>query len=342
MDQKLLEQLKQIIKESNSILITSHIGPDGDSVSSSLLLYKILKFNFPDKKITVSMEEAAPRLGFIEGYSEIDFKPLAEALNQHQPDLMIILDAGKVSRLTRAPEPAYEIIRQKSIKTIIIDHHEPQDKDEADLYINQMSPAIAQDIYELFIDTQHLSKPDGYAQIAIVGIYTDTGGFIYQNADYKKTFSIVANLLEDGVNLEEVVNHLNQVSQPALEVLNELISNTKSSADCTYTFLSDDFIAKQDSNSGIEVVREGAELYRSTLVRNIVGRPWGFVIYRDLLADNQTYTVSFRALSGTKNVQDIAVKLGGGGHIPAAGAKIEATSLEEALQAVKDAAGLIE
>lgn len=335
------QQLKQLIESSNSIVITSHIGPDGDSISSSLLLWKFLTHNYGNKNITVAMEEAASSLAFIDGYDQIEFGDLTSSLNAHKPDLVIILDANNIGRISRNPDKCYDFLEESGVKLAIIDHHEPTDKDESDIYINQKSPAVAQDIYEIFIEKLGLQKPDGYAQTAIVGIYTDTGGFIYRNLDYRKTFMIVSKLLEDGANLEVVVNRLNQISQPALRVLSELVANTANSGDCTYSFLSDEFIEQSAGNDWVEYIREGADLYRNVLLRNIEGRPWGFVVYRDLLADERLYSVSFRAISGTKNVQEIAVKLGGGGHTPAAGAKIQTNSVEQAIQAVKEAAGLV-
>lgn len=336
------QDLKNLINASNSILITSHVGPDGDSISSSLLLWKLLKHNFSDKQITVAMEETAPKLAFIEGYDEIHFGDMPTSLSAQKPDLLIILDANSIGRISRSADKCYDFLKESGTKLAIIDHHEPGNRDESDIYLNQQSPAVVQDIYEIFIEKLGLQKPEGYAQTAIVGIYTDTGGFIYRNQDYRKTFTVVSKLLEDGANLEVVVSRLNQVSQPALTVLNELIANTASLGDGTYSFLSDQFIEGNNSSDWVEHIRDGADLYRNVLLRNIEGRPWGFVIYRDLLAEGRVYSVSFRALADTKNVREIAVKLGGGGHIPAAGAKIEANSVEEAIRAVKEAIGLVE
>ena len=48
-------------------------------------------------------------------------------------------------------------------------------------------------------------------------------------------------------------------------------------------------------------------------------------------------SVSLRSVYESTDVSQIANKLGGGGHKPAAGAKIEAKNLEEAIQKVQDA-----
>jgi phosphoesterase RecJ-like protein len=331
-----MNNLKNVIEAANRILITSHIGPDGDSVSSSILLAKILKTNFDGKAVSVSMEEEAPSLAFIDGYDQIKFGPLADSLNEFKPDLMIVLDANTLKRVTRNAEVSSRSIRETGCKLAVIDHHEPDGKDNSDVYINQQSPAVAQDVYDIFIDQMKLAKPEGYAQIAIVGIYTDTGGFIYRNLDYKKTFDIVAKLLLDGADIETVVNQLNRLSSASLDIVGELIKNTATYSGATYSFIGDD-LTNQKSGDLVETIRQGADIYRNVFLRNLDDRTWGFLVYRDLLADEPTYSVSLRALSDSKDVSLIAAALGGGGHKPAAGAKITCSSAEEAIAKVKEA-----
>jgi phosphoesterase RecJ-like protein len=320
-------ELKQFIDEAKSVLITSHIGPDGDSVASTVLLYKLIKQNHPDMQVFVSMEEPAPYLDFIDGYQDIWFKPLSEAVKLSKPDLLIILDANSLKRVTRSLEEVTQLI--DGVKVAIIDHHEQAGKDDSDLYINLNNPAVSQDIYELFIERLGYKKPEGYAQTAMVGIYTDTGGFIYKNPNYKKTFEVAAQLIEDGANLEIIVNKLNTYSDDSLKVLQELFKNTSSDGNCTYTFLSDEFIEGLSN----ELVREATDIFRSHFLRNIEGRPWGFTLYRDPL-DHSIYSASFRALADTVDVSKVAGLLGGGGHKPAAGAKVKAESVSEALKTV--------
>jgi nanoRNase/pAp phosphatase (c-di-AMP/oligoRNAs hydrolase) len=47
------------------------------------------------------------------------------------------------------------------------------------------------------------------------------------------------------------------------------------------------------------------------------------------------YSVSFRAINGTKDVAELARKLSGGGHKAAAGGRVEAGSVSGAIQKVK-------
>jgi phosphoesterase RecJ-like protein len=331
MDEHVTE-LQRLISDARIILITSHIGPDGDSVCSSVLLSKILKTSFPDKTVVVSMEEKALGLDFIEGVKEIVCQPLAESLLSHQPDLFIILDANTVDRLTRDPDKARKALASIDAKIAIIDHHEPQSPDSPAAHINNASPAVTLDIYEIFIEKLKYEKPAGYAQTTATGIYTDTGGFVNRNSNYRKTFETMPKLIADGADLEAINSQLSRISPEGFQVLKELINHTSLQTDHTFSYISDQTTAGQEA---LEAVRQATDIFRSEFLRNITGRPWGYIVYRDVLAPRQTYAVSFRALGEAKDVSILARQLGGGGHKPAAGAKIEAGSVDEAINKVQ-------
>ncbi len=59
-----------------------------------------------------------------------------------------------------------------------------------------------------------------------------------------------------------------------------------------------------------------------------------YYIYPDLVAGDNRYAVSLRSAGASKNVAALAEKLGGGGHKPAAGAKLNAPNVANALDTV--------
>jgi len=327
-----VKKLQRLIENAGKILIASHIGPDGDAVASSLLLYKIFKLNYPQTPLQIALEEKPYGLDFLPGVNELEAKPLLETLEAFKPDLLIILDANNVNRISRRPDEVREYIKSSGLKLVIIDHHEPENIEANHLYINSSSPAVTLDVYEIFFQELSYEKPDGYAQIAATGIYTDTGGFINRNLNYRKTFEVIPKLIADGADLEEIANNLNRISENGFKVLRELIDNTGFGDGYTFSYISDE-VARNPEN--LEAIRQATDIFRSEFLRNIDSRSWGFIIYRDSLATNATYSASFRAVSGGQDVSKIAGKLGGGGHKPAAGAKFEANSLEEAIKKVQ-------
>ncbi|HVX58376.1 MAG TPA: DHH family phosphoesterase [Candidatus Saccharimonadales bacterium] len=334
----MINELENLIDESQKILITAHIGPDADSLCSSLLLASTLRENYAAKDIVVCMDEDYSPLAFLKDYSSIRFAPLADSVAKYQPDLLIILDANNIARCTRDPEPARNLVKEAGIKLLVIDHHEPVDIEVDALYINQKSPAVTQDVYEICFKRLSLKKPDGYAQTAMIGLYSDTGGFTYDNPRYADTFKMATELMNDGANTELAANQLTQYTKDGLEVLEELIKNINQVNDYTYTYISDEFYSKwQEDDRSADAIHEGFDIFLHNFIRNIEGHSWGFTIYPDPKAKSKTYRVSLRSLQGLVDVSAIARQLGGGGHKSAAGAKIECDSVEEALTKVKAA-----
>ncbi len=323
--------LQKLLQNSHRILITSHLGADPDAVCSGLLLKNTLAENYTNKKINVVLEEVSYGLGFIEGFNSIKISPLVNAVKGFKPDLLIIVDANNITRCTRDPESVSKVL--SDVKLAIIDHHEPVDKDESDVYINQNSPAVTQDIYDLCFNQLKLKKPNGFAELAMIGIYSDTGGFKYLSGDHKLTLKIVSELVDAGVNIEKVSNNLSKISSDAIEILAILIKNMSRYKDFSYTYLEDKVV----DSVNFQAVKQAADTFMHNYLRNVDKRQSGFLVYKDANGSEGDYKVSFRSTPGEIDVASIAKKLGGGGHKPAAGAQLKAKDIDHALSQVKSA-----
>jgi phosphoesterase RecJ-like protein len=325
-----INKLKSLIDSSGRILITSHISPDPDAVSSVLLLFNVLTASYPDKNIASVLEEKPNTdLSFLSGFDRISFQPLGEAITSQKPDLIVIADAGRLSRCSR------NSVLLGDAKLVIIDHHEPTDRDEADLYINNNSPAAVQDVYAL-IEAAGWELPEGSADIALLGIISDTARFRYDNPSHRETFRIVSKLMDAGASIEKLERKINRYTKPQLEVLSHLSANViVSDQGYNYSWIDDEFTAKWLSgNKSLSDLKTGCEIFVNQFIRSIGSNSWGFIVYPDLAAGEQHYAASFRSAGDAKNVSVIAKTLGGGGHIPAAGAKFQAGNMQEAVKKV--------
>ena len=334
------EEFKRLIEESERILITSHISPDPDALSSLLLLGSTLSANFPDKDIKLVLEEKPEDLNFMPGYENVEYMPVADSLGSYRPDLFILLDGNNYERCSRHDgQKIREYINQNQVKTVVIDHHQPEGKDTVDVFINNDSPATVQDVYDLCYKALNLKKTDAAAQLTMTGFYADTGGFVYVKAGAQKNlFSFAEELVSAGADIERVKNQLESYTEADMKVLSQLAGNTAHRDSYTYSFLSDEFIEDwlRGGHSPQQLQRP-TNSFLNNYIRNIEGRRWGFIIYKNVLQGEDCYSVSFRSQAGVPDVSAIAAKLGGGGHKPAAGAKFESSSLQEAIQTANKA-----
>lgn len=331
----------ELVKNASNILVTSHISPDPDAVSSVLLLGRTLKRNFPDKGVKMCLEEQIPQdLSFLAGFDEIEFGSLTKSTEGFDPDLFISVDAAGMQRLSRNDfgELSSLVYDQLKSKVVIIDHHLKNDEVKADLYIKSDAPATAQALYELMFDRLELEKPNGYAEMALLGIVRDTNRFLYDNPQYKETFRIVGELLDAGASVEHLEYKLNRYSKDELEVLSNLASNVTIADGYNYSYISDDFAKKwQNSDRPVEALKAATDIFSGQFLRSIEGNYWGFLVYPQFEADDKSYSASFRSVSGKMDVSAIAKRLGGGGHKEAAGARgIKASSVEKAINIIKN------
>jgi bifunctional oligoribonuclease and PAP phosphatase NrnA len=332
------EKLEQLVGGATRILITSHISPDPDAVSSVLLFMSALELNFLDKKILACLEEMPTGLEFIDGYQKLSFGPLIDELNNFKPDLFILLDGNNYERASRKDgQKVRDFVKADDVKTVIIDHHEEAGKDSVDVFINSFSPSTVQDVYEVCFDQMRLKEPPSAAQTAMTGFYADTGGFVYVKAGQPdKVFSFAEKLVRHGADIEQTKYHLESYTEADMKVIGELARNISYHQNYNYSYITDDFIANWlTQGKGHSEFQRGTNSFLNNYIRNIDDRSWGFIVYKNTLESDGIYSASFRSQNGRPDVSLIAGRLGGGGHKPAAGARFEAKSVDEAVKTVK-------
>lgn len=291
-----LENIKEKILESNSIVILTHESPDGDAVGSSLGLMNALKKI--DKKVDVIIPELNKMYEILPGYDEI--KHTVE--EDYNYDLCIALDCADFERLNTCKD-----IFKNTKNTIVIDHHITNQNFGDINYINAVASSTCQN---LIVVMGYLDIPisKDIAECLYSGILTDTGGFRY-NVQIE-TFEFAAMLLETGIDISKIYRHLFDLTTLSRTKLlgkaidrMELLSNGRIAY--TYILKEDEemFGALNGDHEGI--VNYGRDIENvevSVLVREVEGK----------------YKVSLRS-NDLVNVSLIATKFGGGGHMRASG-----------------------
>ena len=326
----------ELIDVSSSIIITSHISPDDDSIASVLSMYDVVTKYKSDVQVRIvytaeKSNEVVGRYGTFQNFEQIEFvDDVANHLNSY--DLLIMLDGAEYHRFSRIPE------KLQQIKTsVVIDHHSSPPDNFTISYIDTNSSSNAENIYSIFYDTELPSKK--VAEIFLLGILADTGTFRFLKPTQTKTFTVAKNLVEIiGISIDEFLSRYNQISTRAFMLLQEYIKNTVFDEidgwpKFQYTFASEKYI--RDNNFLDSEISSASSMYAAFYIRNIQEYSWGFTVNCRTTGD---YNVSFRSLPKSVNVRDFAERMKiGGGHDRAAGGGFKKTDGYGSVSACVDA-----
>ncbi len=308
----MLEEFKKaidLINESNSIYIVTHISPDGDAIGSSMAMYLALKSM--NKDVHVVIENYSDRFEFLTELKEAE----KEVVNKEY-DLLISVDVSSVDRIA-APKEFIE----KAKKVLVIDHHQNTNISADVLVVNSKSPAACELVYEL-LESGNINVDKEIAKYIYMGIVTDTGSFNYRNTS-SKTHKIAAKLLDTGIDFAYICKMVNDtMKESRLKLIAYIIDNMETYFDgrVKYAKVPNEVLKKFD------LPDEDAEGLVNYL-RCIVGVD--VAIYARGL-ENGTYKVSLRS-NFDYDVAKVANAFGGGGHINAAG-----FTVNEEIDNVKD------
>ena len=203
---KYTKELSKLFSKSGNILLICHINPDGDAIGSQLALYHYLKARGKEVDM-ISPNYLQEFLKWMDGADQInifirDYKKCKKLISE--ADIIVLLDFNQAGRLGEAKE---SVLASRATK-VIIDHHlDPGDF--ADLIISEPAKCSTSElIHELISDiSPDLFIDKAYAEAIYVGIITDTGNF--EHGSYSsRTFRIVAELLESGLEKGKILNRI--------------------------------------------------------------------------------------------------------------------------------------
>ncbi len=293
-----LDNIKEEILDSKSIVILTHEVPDGDAIGSSLAMYIALKQL--GKDVDVVIPKYSKTYSFLPCSNEIK----SEGRNENY-DLAIALDCGDIKRLN-----GFVNYFEDANSKISIDHHEANTMFADYNFVNPTAPACSQ-ILITVLENLGVELTKDIGTCLLTGIITDTGGFKYQNVK-PETFEFAAELMRKGVNIPEIFKKVMQsVSLSKFELRKlatervELHENGK----IAFTYITkedEEKTGSEDHDGIVEIGRdiEGVEI--SIFLRE---------------TEKDSFKVSLRS-NDYANVSDICLMFNGGGHMRAAGGTI--------------------
>lgn len=192
------QQIADTIAAANNIVITAHKSPDGDSVGSSIGLYRFIQKL--QKNVSICHPDKAPSfLNWLEDLDDIlVFEEQPEAVKQkiQDTDLLICLDYNHFSRVG---EGMQQVLESYTGTIILIDHHlHPAPITEL-MLSNTDVCSTCQLVYEMIRQSDKANLLDAHIATPLyLGIVTDTGSFRFPSVE-PRTHQIVAEMLELGV-----------------------------------------------------------------------------------------------------------------------------------------------
>jgi len=306
------DRILKIIRGGSKFVVTGHEHADGDALGSQVALYYFLKQMGKDVR-AVNCDEPQRRLSFIDPARVVEVYRTGSGDGAFAGcDAWIIVDTCALVRIGSLGE----IVNGISCVKAVIDHHvfAPEEAFADINFIDEKAVATAQLIYRLGRELG--CRLDRRIALALyAGLYTDSGGFIYTKMS-SKTHRIAADLMDAGVVPYEVFDRLWQTHTAAEAVVFGRALNSlrfeQGGRIAWMTLTSRDY-----ERSGADP--EGSENYLLNYVRAI--RAVEAVVLLRQLPEGRV-KVSLRSKNFFR-VNEIARRLGGGGHWLAAGAVVE-------------------
>ena len=302
------ERALELIKKYDTIIIHRHSNPDGDAIGSQVGLRGVLRANFPHKSI-FAVGDAPGRYGFIK-----DSEPEEIGDEVFEGALCILLDMGATHLVSDE--------RYKSAEyTIRIDHHQHVEN-FCDLEIVDTSAESCAGLVASIVKEWGLLMPTESAKALYTGMVTDSGRFRYDSTS-AKTFQTASYLMEQGFDASDIYlnlygDDLEMIKLRASFTLK--IKLTEHKVAYIYTTLDE----VKEANASTFTISRG--------MVNVMGEIRGVNTWVNFTETEEGVLCELR--SKTQNINQIAVKYGGGGHVKASGAKVK--DREEAMAMLAD------
>lgn len=313
-----LRETAELLQQSDNILLLCHAHPDGDTLGSATALARALAAM--GKRVKVDCGDPIPK----------DFSFMFEGLaaEDFEPQLIAAIDVADMKLLGRDFEGRYQ-----GRIDLCIDHHGSNLLYADKVCLEADSASTAEMIY-LLLRMMNAEITPVIASCLFTGVSTDTGCFRFSNTSVR-TFEIAAELARLGADTYNIIQVFFETKTKTFAALERLALDTMRlycSDRCALMCVTQDMYRKSGSDES-EVDR------LSNLPRQIEGVLVG-VTMRELR--DGSFKASVRT-HGDIDASAICQRLGGGGHMGAAGCTLYGTrqqainSLLKEIQAEIDA-----
>ncbi len=306
------KNLIKMCRRAKAVAISGHQNPDYDAVGSCLGLKEILRQNGIEADVVLGQELDSTFRNFAANYTFI-----TEVKKQY--DVLITVDTAELKLL---PENV-AAIRQNAAITFNIDHHQSNQEYAQYNYVEGFRSSACETLFYLF--QKFFTLNVDLAKCLFIGIYTDTGGFVYSNTR-AETFGCLAKLMSTGLEAERLLQECFRTkSRAAMEITKRAFGSLK--------FYHNDQIL-------VSVLRESdfaetkANLNESKFIVSYLPTVEGVKVSISVSEPvKNDFHVSLRTAFDDIDVSQIAARFGGGGHKRASGLTLKG-DFDKALNAL--------
>ncbi|MFQ6760563.1 MAG: DHH family phosphoesterase [Alphaproteobacteria bacterium] len=287
------------IKSANTILLSAHKNMDGDALCSVLALYQLIYLNYGKECVCIYDGNVPEALRYVPLRGRAHY---FEQVDLSQPfDLAILLDYGTVNNIggTRPALDAAKFL-------IEIDHHKNDNRIGNFCIDDDTAAATACLLYDIMRDA-NWEYDDKVLNLLALAILTDTGNFKY--AKDGRSLRIMADLVDQGIEIHRLLELLSNKPRKTIQTEASVVANAE------FYFKNRMALAIVDADAYKHLDGRGETAL--SLLGQIKGVE--FIVMLKHQKENQI-GVSIR--SKHVPINKIAERLGGGGHMCAAGAVV--------------------
>lgn len=325
-------QLAARLRAARRPFVTTHFKPDGDALGSVLALSRAMRSLGAEVDAAVAgpVDRSILGLALPGEYRHVERGPATPAAGC---DLAVVLDTGAWSQL----EHCRDWLRANPGAVVGIDHHRGGDDVAPERIVDPSCAACTQALVPVLEELGTAPAPSAaaarhtVAEALFAGLATDTGWFRFSGAD-DRVFRLAARLLTCGVDKDALYRMLEQGDAPGRPlVTGRALSSLRYACGGRVALMR---LARADFEATGTRVDDLAGLVNEPMSVATVEVSVLLVEH-----DPATTKASFRskpaaAAGGTfVDVNHLAARFDGGGHVHAAGARIRGT-LDDAAESV--------
>lgn len=315
------EALREFIVAKDQVIVMGHKISDPDSFGACMGIYRAAvalekKAHIVINDVSTSIKPLYDEIAQSSVYGKDIFLTSGEALDYISDSAMVVVVDTNKPQMTECSE-----LLKRSKTIAVLDHHRQSSTviDNAVLsYIEPYSSSTCEMVAEVLqYIVDDIKVPSIEADCLYAGIMIDTRNFM--NRTGVRTFEAAAYLRRCGADITRVRKMFRddmesyRAKAEAMRMA-EVYREQYAIAECPSDIASPTVLAAQTANELLDI--------------NGIKASFVLTVY------NGRIFLSARSIDEV-NVQIIAEKLGGGGHINSAGAQFEHTNVKEAIEALK-------